>query len=83
MADFNLSEILVKARDEAVKDASAEAAAATARAVKRIANPEKKALPNLTTGSTSSKVAAPPWFKYGTYAVLALVGIVVVKNVVD
>jgi hypothetical protein len=80
MAEFNLKEVLIKSRDEAVAATSKEAAAATVRAVKRIANPPKKSLP----APTLKKAApAPPWFKYGIYAAIGLVGLVVVKSVVD
>jgi len=80
VAEFNMSEVLIKARDEAVAATSKEAAAATVRAVNRIANPPKKALPAPTL--TKAK-PAPPWFKYGIYAAIGLVGLVVVKSAVD
>lgn len=80
MAEIKMSEILIKARDEAVAATSKEAAAATSRAIKRIANPPKKALPAPTLAKAAP---APPWFKYGIYAAIGLVGLVVVKSAVD
>lgn len=79
MAEFNFSEIAIKARDEAVAEAGKAAAAATVRAVKRIANPSKKSLP----APTLTKPKAPPapsWFRYGIYG---LAGILVFKLVSD
>lgn len=79
MAEFNFSEIVVKARDQAVSDAKQEAADATVRAIKRIAHPEKKALPAPTLQKVKAP-PAPPWFRYGIFA---LAGLAVFKLVSD
>ncbi len=79
MAEFNFSEIVVKAGDQAVSDAKDEAVAATERAIKRIANPPKKSLPAPTLQKAKAK-PAPSWFKYGLYA---LAGLAVFKLVSD
>lgn len=70
MADFNLSEILVKSRDEAVSATGKEAAAAAERAIKRIANPVKNPFPKVKVAPAKAP-AAPPWFKYGLYGLAA------------
>lgn len=80
MAEFNLKEVAVKAGNQAAQDLSKEAAAATVRAVKRIANPPKKSLPAPTLQASAKAKPAPPWFKYG---VLAVAGLLVFKIVSD
>jgi len=81
VAEFNLKEVLIKARDEAVAETGKEAAAATVRAINKIANPPKKALP--VPNLKPKAPPAPEWFKFGIYVVIGLVGFAVVKSVVD
>ncbi len=79
MAEFNLKEVLVKAGKDTAENAKEEAAAATVRAIKRIANPPKKALP----APVLTKTPAPPWFRYGIYAAVGLVAFKLIKSVAD
>jgi hypothetical protein len=81
MAEFNLSEVAIKAGQDVAQDLSKEAADATVRAVKRIANPPKKSLPAPTLATLPKKAPpAPPWFRYGLFA---LAGLAVFKLVSD
>lgn len=72
--EINLSEILIKSRDEAVSATGKEAATAASRALGRLVKKPIAKIPDTLPAAPGAppKKAAPSWFRYGLIALGAL-----------